>query len=290
VPGALRYEVIVPAGARAGDVSGFIELRRGADVRRIPFWGRVTAPSLGRHQRRTLGRPGVVRSTTAGRPALVTRYRYPETPSGVGLTTTLRGPERVFRFRITSRVANAGVVVTELGSRARVEPRVVAGLDENRLTGYAGLPVNHNPYMDTFRDPVLAAAVLSPARGDYAVVFDSAERSGAGAFRFRFWMNDVTPPTLRLRTRSVAAGRRVEVAASDAGSGIYPASLLVTVDGSRVTARLRRGVISIPTGTLDPGTHRLRVRLSDFQESKNTENVARILPNTRWLTATFTVR
>jgi hypothetical protein len=64
----------------------------------------------------------------------------------------------------------------------------------------------------------------------------------------------------------------------------------VTVDGSRVTARLRRGVISIPTGTLDPGTHRLRVRLSDFQESKNTENVARILPNTRWLRATFTVR
>jgi hypothetical protein len=30
--------------------------------------------------------------------------------------------------------------------------------------------------------------------------------------------------------------------------------------------------------------------VSDVQESKNTENVARILPNTRWLTATFRVR
>jgi hypothetical protein len=282
--------VIVPAGARVGDVTGFIELRRGADERRIPFWGRVSAPSLGRHQVRTLGRPGVYRSTTAGRPALVTRYRYPETPSGVGLTNTLRGPERVFRFRITSRVANAGVVVTQLGSGARIEPRVVAGLDENRLTGYAGLPVNHNPYMDTFRDPILAAAVLSPGRGDYAVVFDSAERAGSGAFRFRLWVNDVTPPTLRLRTRSVAAGRPVRVSATDAGSGVYPASLLVTVDGSRVSASLSRGVISIPTGALGPGPHRLRVRVSDFQESKNTENVARILPNTRWLTATFRVR
>jgi len=290
VPGSLRYGLVVPAGARAGDVSGFIELRRGTDVRRIPFWGRVSAPTLGRHQVRTLARPGVIRSTTAGRPALVTRYRYPETPSGVGVTTTLRGPERVYRFRITSRVANAGVVVTELGSGTRVEPRIVADLDENRLTGYAGLPLNHNPYMDAFRDPLLAAAVLSPARGDYAVVFDSANRAGAGAFRFRFWVNDVTPPTLRLRTRTVTAGRQVEVAASDSGSGVYPASLLVTVDGSRVAASIRRGVISIPTSTLDPGTHRLRVRLSDFQESKNTENVARILPNTRWLTATFRVR
>ena len=39
-----------------------------------------------------------------------------------------------------------------------------------------------------------------------------------------------------------------------------------------------------------PGSHRLRLRVSDYQESKNTENVARILPNTRWLTATFRVR
>jgi len=30
--------------------------------------------------------------------------------------------------------------------------------------------------------------------------------------------------------------------------------------------------------------------VSDFQETKNTENVSRILPNTRTFTATFTVR
>ena len=50
-----------------------------------------------------------------------------QAPSGVGVTTTLRGPERVFRFRIAKRVANAGVVITQHGSGVRVEPRVVAG-------------------------------------------------------------------------------------------------------------------------------------------------------------------
>jgi len=34
----------------------------------------------------------------------------------------------------------------------------------------------------------------------------------------------------------------------------------------------------------------VRLRVSDYQETKNTENVARILPNTRTLTATFRVR
>ena len=54
-------------------------------------------------------------------------------------------------------------------------------------------------------------------------------------------------------------------------------------------ATLRGKRLSIPTGRLSAGSHRLRVRVSDYQESKNTENVARILPNTRWMTATFRI-
>jgi subtilisin family serine protease len=290
VPGELDVGVTVARGARAGDLDAYLELRRGGEVRRIPVWGRVTAAALARHKVGTLARPGAYRSTTAGRPAVVSRYRYPEAPTGVGVTTTLRGSERVFRFRIARPVANAGVVVTQLGRGSNVEPRVVAGLDENRLTGYAGLPVNHNPYMDEFREPLRAAAVLFPARGEYAVVFDSPERAGAGAFTFRHWVHDVTPPTVRLRTKAVARGNPVLVAATDAGAGVYPDSIRVTVDGSARPWTIRRGVISIPTGGLSPGAHGLRVRVSDFQESKNTENVARILPNTRWLTAMFRVR
>ena len=290
VPGQLEVEVTVAREARPGDLDAYVELRRGTDVRRIPVWGRVTAAALARHTVESLDRPGVFRSTTAGMRSLVTRYRYPEAPDGVGVTTTLRGPERVFRFRVTKHVANAGVVITQIGRGSRVEPRLVAGLDENRLTGYAGLPVNHNPYMDEFRESVRAAAVLAPARGEYAVVFDSPEPASAGRFTFRYWVDDVSPPTLRLRTKSVRRGRPVLVSAVDKGAGIYPDSIRATIDGSTVRWTLRGGLISIRTSSLAPGSHRLRMRVSDFQESKNTENVARILPNTRSLTATFTIR
>ena len=110
-----------------------------------------------------------------------------------------------FRLRLTGPRRTSASSITSRGRGSRVEPRVVAGLDENRLTGYAGLPVNHNPYMEEFRAPTLAAGALSPIPGEYGVVFDSAARAGAGSFRFRYWVNDVTPPTLRLAN---SLGRR----------------------------------------------------------------------------------
>jgi hypothetical protein len=290
VPGELAFEIRVEGAPRNGELSGYLVLRRGTDVRRIPFWGRRTPQSLARHRLLTLRSPGLHQGTTAGRPAFVTRYRYPESPGGVGVTTILRGPELVYRFRLTRPVANFGVVVTSEAATTRVEPRVVAGFDENRLTGYAGLPVAHNPYLENFREPVLAAAALSPRPGEYGVVFDSAARSAAGRFTFRFWVNDVTPPTLRLRTRVVRRGDRVLVAATDRGSGVYPELIRATVDGRPAQAEYRRGVVRIRTAGIAPGTHRLRLRVSDYQETKNTENVARILPNTRFLTATITIR
>jgi len=54
-----------------------------------------------------------------------------------------------------------------------------------------------------------------------------------------------------------------------------------------VRAIFRGGLVSVSTAGFVSGKHRLRLRVSDYQESKNTENVARILPNTRWLTVTF---
>jgi subtilisin family serine protease len=289
-PGELNVGVSVTAHARTGDLDAYIELRRRGEVRRIPLWARVTPGALARHEETLLARPGVYRSTTADRPSLVLRYRYPEAPRGVGVTTTLRGPERVFRLRLTKRIANFGVVITRRGAGSRVEPRVVAGLDENRLTGFAALPINHNPYLDEFREPLLVAGALSPAPGDYAIVFDSAARAGAGSFTFRYWVNDVKPPTLRLRAGNVALGNPVLVSAIDTGAGIYPESIRVTVDDTVARWTLRDDAVSIPTGGLSAGTHRLRVRVSDYQEAKNTENVARILPNTRTLNVIFRVR
>jgi subtilisin family serine protease len=291
VPGELTVSVSATRTARPGDLDGYIQLRHGADVRRIPLWGRIDTQALARQ------RPGVAlvgvgihRGTTAGRPELVTRYRYPDDPSGVGVTTALRGPELVYLVGIGRGIANFGVVITKRAKDSTVEPRVVADFDENRVTGYAGLPVNHNPYLDSFQTPVLAAGALSPAPGPYAIVFDSPAPAGAGAFTFRFWVNDVTPPTLRLRTKVVRAGQDVKVGAVDKGAGIYSGSITATVDGNFARASYRSGTVTIRASNLAAGTHRLRLRVSDYQESKNTENVARILPNTRWLTATFRVR
>jgi subtilisin family serine protease len=290
VPGELAFEVRTAGAPRDGEVAGYFVLRRGPDVRRIPFWGRRTAQRLGGHRLTALTRPGVYRGTTDGLPSRITRYRYPDDPRGVGLTTVLAGPERAYRFRLTRRIANFGVVVTSRGPGSRVEPRVVAGLDENRLTGYAGLPIHHNPYLDGFRRSVPAAGALSPLPGEYAIVFDSATRAGAGRFTFRFWVDDVTPPTLRVPSRSLRGGEPLRIAATDAGSGVYADSIAAQVDGRSRSISFERGVIRVSTSGLTPGRHRLRLNVSDYQETKNTENVARILPNTRVLTTTFTVR
>jgi subtilisin family serine protease len=290
VPGELAYEVRTGRAPRAGDFSGYLVLRRGTDVRRIPFWGRYTEQRLGRHRVALLRRAGTYKGNTAGKPAHVSRYRYPENPRGVGLTTVLRGPESVYRVRLPRRVANLGVVITQQARGSRVEPRVVAGLDENRLTGYAGLPLHHNPYLQGFRRAVPAAGVLSPLPADFYLVFDSAARAGAGRFTFRLWINDVKPPVLRLRTRSVRTGAALRVSATDAGSGVYPGSITARIDGENVSTFFRSGVVRIGTSGFGAGRHRLVLRVSDYQETKNTENVARILPNTRELRATFTVR
>ena len=45
---------------------------------------------------------------------------------------------------------------------------------------------------------------------------------------------------------------------------------------------------TFPT-SLAPGRHRLVLQVSDYQEDKNSETVPRVLPNTRFYSATFTV-
>jgi hypothetical protein len=187
-------------------------------------------------------------------------------------------------------VANFGVVITSRAPGVRVEPRVVAGADESRLTGVAALPVNGNPYLETYRQPTLTAGAIRPRAGLYAVVFDSRTVAGAGPFAFRYWLDDVTPPAARLLTRSIRRGAPIRIRVSDAGSGVDPANLVATVDGSYRDASLSAGVVRIGTSGLAPGRHRLRLQLSDFQETHNDENVARILPNTRVLRAAVVVR
>ena len=289
VPGKLDVTVGTTQAADA-EATGYVVLTRGTERLRIPYWFGTGTPALAGAKRVALNKQGSHKASTKGGTTRVTRYRYPENPVGFGFSPTLPGPERVFRVTLSRPAENFGVVVTSRAQGVRVEPRVVRAGDERRLTGYAALPFNLNPYLRTFGELVLAAGTILPAAGQYDVVFDSPSAARAGAFTFRYWVNDVTPPALTLRTRSVKRGADIVVAASDRGSGVDPASIVVQIDGDEHEGRLTAGAIRVAGAGLGTGRHELRVQASDYQETRNMENVGRILPNTRILRTTFVVR
>ena len=204
----------------------------------------------------------------------------PESPAGFGFAATLPGPERVrfaSRWRVPCRTSGSSSRAVVPAS-ARSAPRIVRAGDERRLTGYAALPFNLNPYLRTFGELYRGRTILLKA-GSYDVVFDSPSASAGGAFSFRYWANDVSPPRASLRTRSVKGGALLRIAASDAGSGSTPprSSSGSTTTSTRA-ASPRRGDRH---HGLRAGRHTLRLQVSDYQESRNMENVAWILPNTR---------
>jgi subtilisin family serine protease len=285
----LSLRLTVSPTARAGDGTGFVVLTRGSDVRRVAFWFHVDVPRLGLDRQRTLRRPGVYRGDTAGQPSRVSTYRYPERGLAPGVPTRLGGPEEVFRFTLRRKVANFGIAVLGHARGVRVSPRLVAGDDENRVVGYTGIPANLNPYQAFGRAEPVVGAVL-PDPGTYDFVFDTPTRAKPGAFTFRFWVNDTTPPSIRPLARTTVVGRPIRFAVRDAGSGVDPRSLHVRLNGSRVAFRYANGVLSIRTGQLRPGKVRVTVTASDFQEAKNMEDVGPVLPNTRVLRTTVTLR
>jgi subtilisin family serine protease len=290
VPGVLNVLAGTLSPGPDGDVSGFFVLTRGTTTRRIPFWFRVSTPLLRLDKHGRLSRPGVYRGNTALGASRVACYRYPSNPSPLGIAPCLRGPEQVFRFRLARPVANFGVVV---GSRARdvhVQARVVRAGDESRLTGYAGLPLNLNPYLSTYDRLSPAAGAVRPDAGAYDIVFDTPSRRAAGKFTFRFWINDTKPPRVRLLTRTVQEGSPVRVSVIDAGSGVDRGSLHATIDGRALAVRFSRGRAIVSTRALARGRHRLVFRASDYQEAKNMENAGPILPNTRTLRTSFVLR
>ena len=162
-PGELAVTAIAAPGSIQGSRTGFIELTRGTDRRRIPFWLRVSAPALAAAQTTPLTRAGTYKGNTRGRPALVESYRYPEDPRGFGVPRVLSGPEQVFRVSLRRPVANFGVAVT--GGRLDVQPRVVRAGDENRLLGEIALPYNANPYTSGYGRPVPVVGAALPGTG-----------------------------------------------------------------------------------------------------------------------------
>jgi hypothetical protein len=82
------------------------------------------------------------------------------------------------------------------------------------------------------------------------------------------------------------------VGAVDNGSGIDARFVRLVVDGSLRSARYDAGqqLITASLRGLRRGRHTFRLLVSDYQETKNMENVPRILPNTSRLQGAFVVR
>jgi subtilisin family serine protease len=290
VPGtSVTVTLTTAANASDGEGMGFIVFSRGTDVRRVPYWFRASNPLLGTEPHTVLHTPGRYHGNTKGKRALVSTYRYPELSTAApGVPLDLSGPEQVFRFETKKPLVNFGAVVTSHAPGVQVSPRVVVAGDENRLLGQTALPANINPYQRYGQTTPAVGAVLA-APGTYDFVFDTPSRGKPGPFTFRFWVNDVTPPKIRLLTPTVTGEQAVRFAVTDAGAGVDPGSISVKVDGHTRDFSYARGIVALKKDIF-PGTRHISVTASDFQETKNMEDVGRILPNTRTQQATVVVR
>jgi subtilisin family serine protease len=287
VPGGLQLRVAIPADAREGDVSGFVNLARGSDTLRMPFWFRVERPRLRLDRHLGLSRPGVYAANSASGAARVTSYRYPDIPPGrVSFPARLPGREVVYRVHVRRPLANFGVAVLGRSSGVAVEPRIVRAGDENRLAGEAALPFETNPYRPSYGGHRLVVGVTRPAPGFYDIVFDTPRNKRPGHFRFRYWQGDTTPPKVRVLG---VRGGALRLAVTDGGSGVDPDSLTATVDGDGRAASYTLGVVRISLDGLRRGRHSLVFSVADYQEIKNNENQAGILPNTRRVQRTFVI-
>jgi hypothetical protein len=172
----------------------------------------------------------------------------------------------------------------------RASPRVAAPGNEDRLVGNAGLPLAINPYARGFGTPRPVAGAIRPTAGRYDIVFETPGGTSPGPFTFRFWIDDVTPPSIRLLTTLVTRPSNLALAVTDKGSGVDPSSLQVTVDGKSLDESYARGRVVVRLAGVGRGRHRVVLTASDYQELKNMENVPQILPNTRVFRAVFRVR
>jgi hypothetical protein len=131
--------------------------------------------------------------------------------------------------------------------------------------------------------------------GRYYVSVDSGrnpftDRSLAGPFTIRSWINDTKPPRITLITSKVAAGRpSIAFRATDSQSGVDPLALVVGYQRFLFGASFYdpgTGVAVFPFPNdkdtrLKAGRVSMRLVAPDNQESKNVNTVSkRLMPNT----------
>jgi len=292
--------------AAPGDDYGFLVLRRGDTVRRIPYDFTVTRPRLEGVQATPLR--SVQRGDTRTGTNRASVYRWPAAPFGLppsftGPAMDENGKEHVYVTTLTKNVVNFGVSVVSESSGSLVDPWLLGSLDEDAVQGYAGTPVDVNGITLDYRVDIGAAGAVFARPGRYYFSVDSRRdpftgKSLAGSYVLRSWVNDVTPPKVSLITTRVAAGRpTLALRALDSQSGVDPYSIAVAYGNQIVAAALydpSTGIAVVPlpaqASALSAGRPRLLTIVSDYQEGKNVNTIgANALPNTSLKVSRLTV-
>jgi subtilisin family serine protease len=293
---ALPVVARATAHAPAGADYGFVVLRQGDVTRRIPYLFVVRNPQLASLTPIPLHK-FQIGDTRVG-PNRVEAYGYPSAPFGNAPDEppmVENGAERLFVMHVNAPVANAGVAVVSESPGAQVDPFLLGSPNEQDVQGFAGTPVDVNDLTADSGFDVGAAAASLPRQQALYVAVDSGRddytgRRLAGRYVLRTWINDVTPPRIRLITRTVPAGRPTLVARiSDSGAGVDPYSLTLGIGGTLLGASAYdpvsgTAVFPLPVGVdLAPGRRRIAFDASDFEEAKNVNTVgSALMPNTQF--------
>jgi minor extracellular serine protease Vpr len=304
--GAIDLPVVARATADAeqGENYGFVVLSRGDVSRRIPYFFLAERPALASAPVFPL--KAQVSGNTRTGTNRVNAYRYPAAPFGNPPDEPPMvedGAERLYEIQIPGKTVNAGVSVVTQASGVRVDPWFLGSADENAVQGFAATPVDVNELTYDYLFPISAAGLSFPAAQKFYVAVDSGRerftnRSQAGRYVLRSWVNDVTPPTIRLLTTRVSTGRpTLAVRTLDRQAGVDPLSLAIGYGGVLVGASgydpdTGVATYALPSAapTLAAGTLQLRLVSSDYQEAKNVDTSGTaIMPNTRTVSARLRV-
>jgi subtilisin family serine protease len=306
--GDVAIPVVVRAAADAatGENSGFVVVSRNGVQRRVPYSFLVERPALSAVKAVPLQK--LQTGSTASGKSIVSTYCCPSEPFGppanyVGQAMNEDGSEHLYSTEINEPVVNFGVSVLASSPGALIDPFVLGSPNENDVQGYAGTPTDVNALTFDANIDIGAAGAQFPRLQRFYVAVDSrtdpfTDKPLKGTYVLNSWVNDVTPPAVRLLTTRVTAGRPLIVAQGiDLGSGIDPLSLVLNYNKALVGASAydpASGLIlfGIPTAApkFAPGKTASIMQASDYQESKNINTVGNsLMPNTTFLQSKITV-
>ncbi|HEV7640452.1 MAG TPA: S8 family serine peptidase [Gaiellaceae bacterium] len=306
--GDVAIPVVVRAAADAGlgDNYGFVVLTGNGVQRRVPYAFSIERPALRNAPFVALKK--LQTGTTATGTNRVSNYCCPAAPFGpppdyTGPTMNEDGAEHLYSVDITEPIVNFGVSVLAASTGALIDPFVLGSKNENDVQGYAGIPVDVNALTFDSRVDVGAAGVQFPRLQRFYVSVDSradpfTNKPQKGKYLLNAWIDDLTPPSVRVFTTRVTAGRPLIVAqAVDSGAGVDPLSLVINYSGVLVGASsfdplTGLVVFAIPTAApkFKAGKTKMTLMASDYQEAKNINTIGNdIFPNSQFKQVKLTV-